>query len=68
MGAPGVDLTTLMEPTRLFMNLFLLKILKELKQALQNYGVNSPFTVGIVKGVAEGNRHSSRLADISKNT
>ena len=35
---------------------FPFKILKELKQALQNYGVNSPFTVGIVKGVAEGNR------------
>ena len=26
------------------------KILKELKQAVQNYGVNSPFTLGIVQG------------------
>ena len=34
---------------------FPFKILKELKQAVQNYGVNPPFTVGIVKGVAEGN-------------
>ena len=30
------------------------KILKELKQAVQNYRVNSPFTLGIVQGLAEG--------------
>ena len=30
------------------------RILKELKQAIQNYGVNSPFTLGIVQGLAEG--------------
>ena len=30
------------------------KILKELKRAVQNYGVNSPFTLGIVQGLAEG--------------
>ena len=30
------------------------KILKELKQAVQNYGVNSPFTLEIVQGLAEG--------------
>ena len=30
------------------------KILKELKQAVQNYGVNSPFTLGLVQGLAEG--------------
>ena len=30
------------------------KILKELKQAVQNHGVNSPFTLGIVRGLAEG--------------
>ena len=30
------------------------KILKKLKQAVQNYGVNSPFTVEIVQGLAEG--------------
>ena len=30
------------------------KILKELKQAVQNYGVNSPFTLGIVQELAEG--------------
>lgn len=34
---------------------FPFKILKELKQAIQNYGVNSPFTKGIMKGVVEGN-------------
>ena len=27
----------------------------QLKQAIQNYGVNSPFTVEIVQSVAEGN-------------
>ena len=32
------------------------KILKEHKQAVQNYGVNSPFTMGIVQGLAEGSR------------
>ena len=26
------------------------RILKELKQAIQNYGINSPFTLGIVQG------------------
>ena len=30
------------------------KTLKELKQAVQNYGVNSPFTLGLVQGLAEG--------------
>ena len=30
------------------------KILKELKRAVQNYRVNSPFTLGIVQGLAEG--------------
>ena len=30
------------------------KILNELKQTVQNYGVNSPFTVEIVQGLAEG--------------
>ena len=30
------------------------KILKELRQAVQSYGVNSPFTLGIVQGLAEG--------------
>ena len=30
------------------------KILKELKQAVQNYEVNSPFTLEIVQGLAEG--------------
>ena len=30
------------------------KILKELKQAVQNYEVNSPFTLGIVQELAEG--------------
>ena len=30
------------------------KILKELKQAVQNYGVNSPLTLEIVQGLAEG--------------
>ena len=30
------------------------EILKELKQAVQNYGVNSPFTLGLVRGLAEG--------------
>ena len=35
---------------------FPFKILKELKQAIQNYGVNSPFTVEIVQSVAESNR------------
>ena len=34
---------------------FPFKILKELKQAVQNYGVNSLFTKGIMQGVAEGN-------------
>ena len=34
---------------------FPFKILKELKQAVQNYGVNSPFTKRIMQGVAEGN-------------
>uniref|UniRef100_A0A8D1BRF1 Uncharacterized protein n=1 Tax=Sus scrofa TaxID=9823 RepID=A0A8D1BRF1_PIG len=34
---------------------FPLRILKELKQAFQNYGVHSPFTKGIMQGVAEGN-------------
>ena len=29
------------------------KILKKLKQAVQNYGVNSPFTLEIVQGLAE---------------
>ena len=29
------------------------KILKKLKQAIQNYGVNSPFTLEIVQGLAE---------------
>ena len=29
------------------------KILKEPKQAVQNYGVNSPFTLEIVQGLAE---------------
>ena len=32
------------------------KILKEPKQAVQNYGVNSPFIMGIVQGLAEGSR------------
>ena len=32
------------------------KTLKELKQAVQNYGVNSPFIMGIVQGLAEGSR------------
>ena len=27
---------------------------KQLKQAVQNHGVNSPFTLGIVRGLAEG--------------
>ena len=35
--------------------MFPFKILKELKQAVQNYGVDSPFTAGRVQGVAEGN-------------
>ena len=30
------------------------KILNELKQTVQNYGVNSPFTVEIVQGLTEG--------------
>ena len=30
------------------------RILKELKQAVQNYGINSPFNLGIVQGLAEG--------------
>ena len=30
------------------------KILKELKKAVQNYGVNFPFTLEIVQGLAEG--------------
>ena len=34
---------------------FPFKILKELKQAVQNCGVNSLFMVGIVQSVAEGN-------------
>lgn len=35
---------------------FPFKLLKELKQAVQNYGVNSPFTTGIIQGITEGNR------------
>ena len=30
------------------------KILKELKKAVQNYGVNFPFTLEIMQGLAEG--------------
>ena len=39
---------------RLYTNKFPFKILKELKQAVQNYGVNSSFTLGILQGLAEG--------------
>ena len=34
---------------------FPFKLLKELKQAMQNYGVNSPFTTGVIQGIVEGN-------------
>ena len=56
MGAPGVDPNNPNGVYEVIYKPFPFKILKELKQALQNYGVNSPFAVGIVKGVAEGNR------------
>ena len=39
---------------RLYTNKFPFKILKELKQAVQNYGVNSSFTLEILQGLAEG--------------
>lgn len=32
------------------------KILKERKQAVQIYGVNSPLTLGIVQGLADSSR------------
>ena len=56
MGAPGVDPNNPNGVYEVIYEPFPFKILKELEQALQNYGVNSPFTVGLVKGVAEGNR------------
>ena len=55
MGAPGVDPNNPNGVYEVIYEPFPFKILKELKQVVQNYGVNPPFTVGIVKGVAEGN-------------
>lgn len=54
-GAPGVDPQNLNGICKAVHDPFPFKILKELKQAVENYGVNSPFTVGIVQGIAEGN-------------
>ncbi|XP_070102381.1 endogenous retrovirus group K member 9 Gag polyprotein-like [Equus caballus] len=54
--APGVDPENPDGMYEVIHDPFPFKILKELKQAVQNYGVNSPFTVGIVQGIAEGNR------------
>ena len=34
---------------------FPFEVLKELKQAVQNCGTNSPFTMGLIQGVAESN-------------
>ena len=48
--APGTDPNN---PTGVYEAVhkqILFKILKELKQAVQNHGVNSPFTLGIVQG------------------
>ena len=54
--APGIDPANPDGVYEFIHEPFPFKILKELKQAVQNYGVNSPFTKGIVQGVAEGNR------------
>lgn len=37
----------------LYTNRFASKILKKFKQAVQHYGVKSPFTLEIVQGLAE---------------
>ena len=48
----GQILIILVGCMRLYTSRF--KILKERKQAVQNYGVNSPFTLGTVQGLADG--------------
>lgn len=35
---------------------FPFKLFKELKQAVQNYGVSSPYTTGIIQGIWEENQ------------
>ena len=54
-AAPGVDPQNPHGMYEAVHDPFPLKILKELNHAVQNYGVNSPFTVGVVQGIAKGN-------------
>ena len=48
--APGTDPNNLNGVYEAVHKQIPFKILKELKQAVQNYGVNSPFTLEIVQG------------------
>lgn len=46
---PNIILEFLHEP-------FSFKLLKELKQAVTQYGPTSPYTMGLIQGIAHGNR------------